>query len=288
MPEAGHAEPARLRYGLDKDAIDSLRAMFAGTGGENYPRTLDKSRIDRAVEVGIMFASSRRALTHDQWVEACQMAGNRVDATQVAEAFLQSLDERRLDLRSALGSFALSRSLPAHPMVAGWHSSSIGECLFCALQDSTERNSNYMSYQRFVFGGSAWGDPSYAAFDLEQFRLAPRAPLCDSAVRIGRAMLDVFRDAPPEETAYTATRKLRMIKGTNGERAAAVKVLGMTGILRDANHRGFLNDFVPAAHREAGPNYIPGFSLAYPADWWQGGNGIDEDAVDVFLPQLSR
>jgi hypothetical protein len=67
----------------------------------------------RAVEAGVMFASPRAA-DHDGWVRAARQAVRQVTAAEAGEAFLASLTSRRLDLRSALGSFAVARFPPEH------------------------------------------------------------------------------------------------------------------------------------------------------------------------------
>jgi hypothetical protein len=55
-----------------------------------------------------------RAEHHDGWVGAVRRAVSQVSAEEAATAFLASLASRRLNLRSALGSYAIARFLPAH------------------------------------------------------------------------------------------------------------------------------------------------------------------------------
>jgi len=53
-------------------------------------------------------------LDHDGWVQAARRAAASVPAHAVSEAFLVSLACRRMDLRSALASYAVARLLPEH------------------------------------------------------------------------------------------------------------------------------------------------------------------------------
>jgi hypothetical protein len=68
----------------------------------------------RAVRSGIMFTGPRR-LDHDGWVRTAVAAASTVAAQEAADAFLVSLTTRRLDLRFALGSYALACHLREHP-----------------------------------------------------------------------------------------------------------------------------------------------------------------------------
>lgn len=68
-----------------------------------------------AVAAGVMF-SEPRMLDHDGWVTAARQAGAAVNPVQVGEAFLASLTTRRLDLRSALSSYAIARVLLEPPL----------------------------------------------------------------------------------------------------------------------------------------------------------------------------
>jgi hypothetical protein len=61
-----------------------------------------------------MFTGTRR-LDHDAWVRTAVAAASTVTAEEAADAFLASLTTRRLDLRSALGSYALAGHLREHP-----------------------------------------------------------------------------------------------------------------------------------------------------------------------------
>src|SRR5689334_14844744 len=56
-----------------------------------------------------------RRLTHDQIIAWHGRARAAVTRQEVTAAFLASLSTRRLDWRSALGSYAVARHLPDHP-----------------------------------------------------------------------------------------------------------------------------------------------------------------------------
>lgn len=65
-----------------------------------------------AKRAGVMFDPVH--LTHDESVQWARAAVARLDPRTVSDAFLASLSTRRLELRSALGSYATMRHLPPH------------------------------------------------------------------------------------------------------------------------------------------------------------------------------
>jgi hypothetical protein len=67
-----------------------------------------------AIEASVMFGEPR-VEDHDGWVAAAPAAAGLLSPAEVGEAFLASPTSGRLDLRSALGSFAVARYLPEHP-----------------------------------------------------------------------------------------------------------------------------------------------------------------------------
>lgn len=59
-------------------------------------------------------------LTHDETVEQASTAVRAIKKSDVVDAFVASLSTRRLDIRSALGSYAVLMNLEAH-LVEGIH-----------------------------------------------------------------------------------------------------------------------------------------------------------------------
>ena len=127
-------------------------------------------QLAEAVAAGVMFTEIRD-LDHDGWIHSARIAATGITAREVGEAFLASLSSRRMDLRSALASYALLRFLPEHAfaLYQNWG------CADCGLGgcDGTvvPQDLNHFSQARFGFAGSP-GEILYATFDLEQFRRA--------------------------------------------------------------------------------------------------------------------
>src|SRR5206468_8930540 len=92
---------------------------------------------------GVMFDPV--TLDHDEFVARAVRACAQVTRKQVAEAFLASLTTRRLELRSALASYAVGRHMPLHRFKANDPDSH--RCLICGQIISVGRT--VMNVQNF-------------------------------------------------------------------------------------------------------------------------------------------
>jgi hypothetical protein len=169
----------------------------------------------------------------------------------------------------------------AHPYTPG----PSALCAVCALpQESTEEDLNVLNFERFKWGGVRRDDIPYAAFDLEQFQRAPREPADESSITAGREMLTALRELPAEASATIAARRLRTVKGNVAEREVLLDILGVAGILAPSEHPGYLHRFIPFVDRDLPAwHYV---ERSYPVCWWRGSDGVDQEAVSVFLPLL--
>jgi hypothetical protein len=107
-----------------------------------------------------------------------------------------------MDLRSALGSYALTRHLPDHPYTERDRGVSCAVCGIGRARDGAAepQDLNSLSQARFGWGGSP-GDVKYAAFDLEQFGRAPRLEPTATDISLGQQIIDYLRQLPPKTTA---------------------------------------------------------------------------------------
>jgi hypothetical protein len=164
--------PAVLRILMRTYRRDYVPGIAAGKRGRYETTWPPPGDLVRAVAAGVMFAEPR-SLDHDGWVQAARQAAAAVSAREVGEAFLVSLTSRRMDLRSALGSYAVARLLPEHPYTEQrWYAG----CAICGIHPSHRADGpaepedlNALSQQRFL-GGSRLdtppaGTPQHCRFD---------------------------------------------------------------------------------------------------------------------------
>ncbi|MEI6620514.1 MAG: hypothetical protein WCP28_01230 [Actinomycetes bacterium] len=278
----GGDESVTSTYTITPGGLRTLMSTFWSSQGWREPGWPGKDEFDRAVSNGLMF-NGPRTLDHDGWVTAARAAAAATTLTEVSDAFVASLTTRRLDIRSAIGSFAIARVLPEHgfTVVAGSR-----QCSVCGLPaDDYSQDLNILNFERFKWGGVRRDDIVYVAFDLEQFSHAPRAAVTPDAITLGRDLLRELADVAPTATAHQVADRLRRLAGNQDQRRVLLEVLGMCGVLASPARPGYNVGYTPTARRVLAPGHF--MDTAYPVCWWRGSDGVNQAAVAEFLPQLS-
>jgi hypothetical protein len=200
-----------------------------------------------------------------------------VSRQEVAAAFLASLSTRRLEWRSALGSYTVARLFPDHPHGGP---ASAGHCTTCGSSSGTH-DLSVLNFERFKWGGVRHLDPVYAAFDLELFaRAAKPVPQAEDFAILSRIVASA-RGMPPEARLDDLERGLgKHLVSSKQERRVLMEILGHCGILPNPDHPGFLNEFTPFAARETASSHG---DWAYPVEHWRGRHGVNEAAVDFWF-----
>jgi hypothetical protein len=233
-----------------------------------------------AKRAGVMFDPIR--LSHGDIVRRAIEIQWRFDPQAIANAFLASLSTRRLELRSALGSYAVLRHFPPHE-----HHVRRKSCPVCGGYDAPDQDEdlNVLNFERFKWGGVRHEDPLYATFDLEWFRrLDPPSPT-EADVAIFLRILRAIESVPPDTTAPQLEKTLGgLLPSNKAERDVLVNILGFTGVLTIPEHAGFLNGFVRSDERDLPPHRF--VDLGYPACWWKGRHGINYTALRFWFPTL--
>jgi hypothetical protein len=115
-------------YDPSRSALAPLIATFwEPTGWRKSQAWPDPEVMTAAIAAGVMFGEPRTQ-DHDGWVRAAREAVALLSAAEVGEAFLASLTSRRMDLRSALGSYAVARFLPEHAFASASDASICAVC----------------------------------------------------------------------------------------------------------------------------------------------------------------
>jgi len=256
----------------------ALKVLFdtywspAGWRDENSRRTPLKD-FEYAKRAGVMFDPIR--LSHDDIVKRAVAAVRRVERQAVADAFIVSLSSRRLELRSALGSFAVLQHIPRHTTLR-----QSDACSVCGEYNrpTEDKDLNVLNFERFKWGGVRHDQPMYASMDLDLFQRLPRAAPSIADVTIFKAVLKAM-EAAPQKTSSAALEKqlIKAIKSSKAERDTVVGILGYCGILVTAEHPGYMRRFVPWSDRELPARRF--VDMPYPACWWQRSDGINREAL---------
>jgi hypothetical protein len=221
-------------------------------------------------------------LTHETLVSKILMVRELVNPKQVANAFVCSLATRRLDHRSALGSYAVLRHFLCH------QSGTWGRCLICGRYSNSEpreEDLNVLNFERLKWGRVRHLQPLYAFFDLEQFlKLQIDEPQAED-IALLKELLRSIESAPQDITsAKLQTFLPKQVRSNKAERDVLVGILGLCGVLETRDHPGFLLRFVPKEDRELPSRRF--VDMAYPACWWTGFDGVNWEAVNIWFGHL--
>ena len=267
---------------MDKKALKILFSTYWSSSGwkADSERLTPPDDLRYAKRAGVMFDPIR--LSHGDIVRRAIEARSRIEPHAVAAAFLASLTTRRLELRSALGSYAVLLHFPPHE-----HHDRRKRCPVCGEYNTPDEDVdlNVLNFERFKWGGVRHDQPIYATFDLERFAsLDPPSPT-GADVAIFRRILREIESVPPETTAPQLEKSFVGILPSNkAEREILVNILGYSGVLAVPDHAGFSNGFVRSDERQLPPQRF--VEMGYPACWWRGRFGIDEAALRSWFPTL--
>lgn len=263
--------------GPDERAIKTLvRTYWSSAGWVDEPATPPEEQA-HAIEAGTMFAEPV-TLAHDDLVAGVVDAASRVSSDGVADAFVASLSTRRLDHRSALGSYAVARHLTRHDFEGDAH----GRCAVCdAAGSEPDIDRNMLNFERFKWGGVRRTDLTYVWHDLERFAASDGPAPGTGGRDVLEALLDELDSAPPEITAPRAAQSLlRGMKGNKHERSVLLDILGVCSVLESPEQQGFAERFVRADARPLPP--LRFVEQAYPACWWRAEHGVNRQAARSF------
>jgi hypothetical protein len=270
------------KQSIDQRALKILSSTYWSSSGWKKSYSTPPEDFAYAKASGFMFDST--VLSHDEKIAWVLRSRSRVSKTSVANGFLASLTSRRLDRRSALGSFAVSLHMPTHSWLRGSGSFC---CSFCGGYDRSNvvEDLNILNFERFKWGGVRHTNPLYIAFDLEQFSIAPPDQPTEDDLALMQSVLDGARSLSRSAKLSHLVKALADIVPSNdAERRTLIAILGFCGILQDPSKPGFLNGFPPHCIREEVPwtkNDWP-----YPIQWWNGSFGVTEEAVAFWFPGL--
>lgn len=243
--------------------------------------------VEYAKRAGYMFDAFDA--THDETVAWLVRSFKKVTKEDATDGFLASLSSRRLEWRSALGSFAVGRTFPIHPhSEAGRPAGSAGGycrvCEFCGGPTYISSvDPNILNTMRFSWGGGASSGtaPTYPGFDLEQFALIPKPSPVEADFVIMRAILDFIREVPVTARLSELQKGIaRCLASNNIEQRTLLETLGFCGILETPEHPGFLHTYTPyddRCHASARGDW------AYPVEFWRGKHGINEHALQFWF-----
>jgi len=263
---------------MDKKAKQILTKTFWQTGGwKSGPPVLQGEDFEYARSQGVMF--DPLTITHDELVQRLHELHQRITLEQVSEAFLHSLSTRRIHLRSALSSWALTAELPLHTyeqrQSVHANTSSCGDCNFHRLMSDrsyVNTDLNVLNFERIKWGGVRLNWLLYCWLDLELFSREEPAAATQEDVWLFRQMLEQVNQCDPADSARKLEKRWKDIfPSSKYERDAVMEILGYAGILKTQDTprigRGGDNDFSSMAVWQGQDRYEAGAVAYYFGKW---------------------
>lgn len=259
---------------VDKQAIKILFKRYWSSSGWTYT-LLSKEELDYAKEAGVMFED--KEFSHDEIIHQVMKLVNNIELEDVTTQFIASLSTRRLDLRSALGSYIVGLHMSDHLF-----SGSEKYCIYCGSYGK-EDNLNVLNFERFKWGGVRHLHPLYIAFDLELYSKATKLVPTSKDYEIMNNILKTINELPVEAKIRDLAKALaKVFKSNKTERGVLIEILGYCSILSSSKYPGFIQNFIPYYEREL-PNHSKN-DWAYPACWWNGKIGLNKEALNLIFP----
>lgn len=257
---------------LDQRALRILFDRFWSPKGWKKEFSTSPEDFAHAKSCGVMF--DPLTINHSEANNRLITAMNLLGPECVANAFVASLSSRRLDWRSALGSFAVFHRMPFHPMTQDSNAS----CNVCGTSSEEEYDLNMMNFTRMKWGGIHHLDAVYAMLDLELYQLNPATAPTSEDRRIFRELIDAIAEAPSNTTSASLQKIFpKSLKANKSERDMIVAILGYCGIVSTETHPGFCDRFVPPRQRAFPSRSF--VDMPYPACWWTARSGISAAAL---------
>jgi hypothetical protein len=243
-------------------------------------RTSTPEKFEYAKSKGLMFDDI--VMTHDQ--ADAWMFESLYDITmeKAVNLFLASLSTRRLDWRSGLSAFAVSRVYPNHTFTPDSDFSYM--CSICGdycYEEKVVRNLNLINCYRLATGGMGLigKDPFTLAFYLDQFARLEDVKPNKLDEDIFWEIISVIETTTSSEWADDLEKKLskaKLIKSNTTERREILETLAHCGILETQDHQGYRKEYITTWIRE---QRKWNRDWGYPLRWWQGKDGINNEAL---------
>ena len=274
----------------DKKALRILVDAYWSPKDWKRGETVDRAEFEYARQAGYMFDPV--LVTHDDIVARLVSIRARIGLEQVAAAFLASLSTRRLELRSALGSFSCAAQFPIHGLderTARRVPSGRLHCGICGgygYASPEQQDLNILSFERWKWGGIRHADPLYCWFDLTQFEKADLIEPTEEDSSILARIIDAASGLAPDARPNELEKRLgKVIKSNRAERCVLIQILGYCGILKPAGRSGFLQAFTAHELLDRPPDRANDWS--YPVIWWRGADGVDRDVLSRLFPKVA-
>jgi hypothetical protein len=230
---------------------------------------------------GVMF--DRCKIDHDTLIKKVKDIYAQTDKQKVVNHFLCSLSTRKLELRSAIASYAVARTMPLHLFSGGYRIEKY-MCDICgASAEEKGRDLNALNFERTFWGGVCIQQPMYIWFDLMQNAVIENQCPAEEDFAIFKNIIRTIQTQPEKASPSDLAKSLsKVVRSNRSERRCLLGILGTIGLLETEIHKGYFSNFITNRtirdKRKQGTN-----DWDYPIMWWKGKDGINKEVFDFYF-----
>jgi len=219
-------------------------------------------------------------LDHRSMISRIVKARGTVERRAVAAAFASSFFTRRMDMRSALGSYAHSLHLAAHRFDPP---KGAENCRLCDFPRKEKVPVNHYTFRRIMWAGNVYqGNLGYVLCDLEAF--GNSNSVCGKAEKmLLDKMFSSIRRLPNEAGLSDLDKSISgLFPGNKHERRVVLEILGYCGIIKPKNCPSMHLQWVPRCDLPV-PTHFYRKEWRSPVSCWTGADGIHDEAIDFWF-----
>ena len=267
------------------EGLKSLFALYKGTQWSEI--NVSEEELSVAKRQGYLFDYPKFE-SHSESLNRRHDLLSKFDPKDIANAFLFSLSTRKLEYRSALGSYYYLNAVPEHDFMKS-HNEKLaaagGHCYLCGWtawetipsRQSIKSSYNFYNWLRYKYGGIPIGSMTinYALFDLERFLELPKVIPAEEDKRIFIEILSCVERLNSSDKAgklRDTITKAKVLKCNKDELSVLLGELGICGILAGNEFPSY--DVYFANEYERGPTEYRN-DFAYPLNRWHARDGIN-------------
>ena len=247
---------------------------------------ISKEDFALAKQLGYMFDYPKPE-THEETLNRLFAVLEKINPQDIANAFLYSLSTRKLEYRSALGSYYYAAAIPKHDVYNRYRKSTT-HCYLCGWYAWSENPSEWelrhgqsvFNFERYKFGGVRHTYLDYALFDLEQFLKLPKVEFTQDDKEILFKVLACQSKLEPKNKVgkyRDLVVKEKIFKTNRNEVSNLLDELGICGVLASHDYPCYEERF--ADEYERAPMEAKN-DFAYPVNAWHVRDGVNEERFE--------
>lgn len=266
-----------------KNGLDILLDTYWSKGWKDG--YISKEDFETAKKQGYMF-DYPKSISHEETLKKAKEIVEIINPNDIANAFLYSLSTRKLEYRSALGSYYYIKAIPEHEIIPMYNNPN--DCSICYWSKWSENPNDYelnhginvYNFERYKFGGVRHSQLNYALFDLQQFLKLPKVKPTEEDKKILINILKCISKLNEKDKAGKLSKEIRkekIFKTNEGELKILLGLLGMTDIISSKEFPGYEKRFANCYQRDP-VEHINDY--AYPLNRWHAKDGINYEKFE--------